>query len=268
MKPNYYIRKKEVIMKRLDTKPIEDGYRMPGEFEKHKGTYMIWPERTDNWRLGAKPAQKVFTEVANTIAKQEKPTIIVDAGHGGFDGGAVKGNLNEKDINLQFALSLETMFKAYGFNVVMTRTTDSGTEDAGLDTIRRKKVSDIKNRLSLIESKNAECFISLHQNMFSIEKYNGSQVFYSSHKNSEIFANQIQTSIKNYLQPDNNRQIKAVGKNIYLLYHTTKPAVLVECGFMSNDNELRLLLQNEYQNKLNFCILNGVLMGRKSILNG
>ena len=56
-------------MKRLDTKPIKDGFRMPGEFEKHKGTYMIWPERPDNWRLGAKPAQKVFTEVANTIAK-------------------------------------------------------------------------------------------------------------------------------------------------------------------------------------------------------
>ena len=206
--------------------------------------------------------------VSNTVEKQPKPTIIVDAGHGGFDGGAVSGKIVEKDINLQFALSLETMLKAYGFNVVMTRTTDSGTEDAGLDTIRRKKVSDIKNRLSLIENEDAECFISLHQNMFSNEKYSGSQVFYSSHKNSEIFANEIQSSIKNFLQPNNNRQTKAVGKNIYLMYHTTKPAVLVECGFMSNDNELKLLLQNEYQNKLNFCILNGVLMGRKSILNG
>lgn len=207
--------------------------------------------------------------VSNTVVKQEKPTIIVDAGHGGFDGGAVKGSINEKDINLQFALSLETMLKAYGFNVIMTRTTDSGTEDKALGTIRLKKVSDIKNRLSLIENTDIECFISLHQNMFSVEKYSGSQVFYSAnHQNGEVYANAIQESIKSLLQPDNNRKTKAVGKNIYLMYHTTKPAVLVECGFMSNYNELNLLLQSDYQNKLNFCILNGVLMGRKSILNG
>ncbi len=207
--------------------------------------------------------------VSNTVVKQEKPTIIVDAGHGGFDGGAVKGSINEKDINLQFALSLETMLKAYGFNVIMTRTTDSGTEDKALGTIRLKKVSDIKNRISLIENTDIECFISLHQNMFSVEKYSGSQVFYSAnHQNGEVYANAIQESIKSLLQPDNSRKTKAVGKNIYLMYHTTKPAVLVECGFMSNYNELNLLLQSDYQNKLNFCILNGVLMGRKSILNG
>lgn len=207
--------------------------------------------------------------VSNTVAKQPKPTIILDAGHGGFDGGAVIGDIVEKDINLQFALSLEMMLKSYGYNVIMTRTSDNGTEDAGLSTIRQKKVSDIKNRLSLIQNTDIECFISLHQNIFSIEKYRGTQVFFSgNHKNSEVYANEIQTSLKTYLQPDNNRQTKAVGKNIYLMYNTTKPAVLVECGFMSNNNELSLLLQNNYQNKLNFCILHGVLIGRKNILNG
>ena len=94
--------------------------------------------------------QKINT--VNTVSKCIRPIIIVDAGHGGFDGGAVKGDVLEKDINLNFALSLEQFLKAYGFSVVMTRISDDGTQDNGLNTIREKKVSDIKNRLNLIEN--------------------------------------------------------------------------------------------------------------------
>ena len=90
--------------------------------------------------------QKINT--VNTVSKCIRPIIIVDAGHGGFDGGAVKGDVLEKDINLNFALSLEQFLKAYGFSVVMTRISDDGTQDSGLNTIREKKVSDIKNRLN------------------------------------------------------------------------------------------------------------------------
>ena len=205
----------------------------------------------------------------NTVVKAQRPTVIIDAGHGGFDGGAVKGEFLEKDINLQLALSLECFFKAFGFNVIMTCTTDSGTQDEGLSTIRAKKVSDINNRLALVENTQIECFISLHQNIFSDERYCGTQVFFAkSNPSSEIFANSIQNFVKTNIQPQNTREVKACDKNIYLMYHTTKPAVLVECGFMSNANELKLLLDKDYQNKLNFCILNGILIGRKKAFNG
>ena len=209
------------------------------------------------------------TLFANSVLKAEKPIVIVDAGHGDFDGGAVIGDILEKDINLSFALSLENMLKAFGFRVIMTRTSDHGTQDSNANTIREKKVSDIKNRLSLVESEEIECFVSLHQNIFSAEKYSGTQVFFGKqNEKSEVFARNIQEFVKDKLQPQNTREIKGCEKNIYLMYHTTKPAVLVECGFMSNNNELNLLVDKNYQNKLNFCILNGIIMGRKSILNG
>jgi len=170
---------------------------------------------------------------------------------------------------LQFALSLECFLKAFGFSVIMTRTSDNGTQDDGLNTIREKKVSDIKNRLNLIENTEIECFISLHQNIFGVEKYSGTQVFYGQTNNtSKIYAQNIQNFVKQKLQSENTRSVKGCERNIYLMYHTSKPAVLVECGFMSNYNELKQLLDENYQNKLNFCILNGILMGRKSIFNG
>lgn len=208
-------------------------------------------------------------KTANAVAKSEKPIIILDAGHGGFDGGAVSGDIVEKEINLQFALSLEPMLKACGYKVIMTRTTDTGTEDDGLTTIHQKKVSDIKNRLNLIENTEIECFISLHQNMFSQSKYSGTQVFYGpNNEQSVVYGECVQETVKTLLQNKNTRQIKQTGKNIYLMYHTTKPSVLIECGFMSNAEELDNLLDENYQKKLNFCILNGILKGRKTIKNG
>lgn len=207
--------------------------------------------------------------LVNSVSQYQKPTIVLDAGHGGFDGGAVKDEILEKDINLQFALSLECFLKAFGFSVIMTRTSDNGTQDDGLNTIREKKVSDIKNRLDLIENTEIECFISLHQNIYGVEKYSGTQVFYGKANNtSKIYAQNIQNFVKQKLQSENTRSVKGCERNIYLMYHTSKPAVLVECGFMSNYNELKQLLDENYQNKLNFCILNGILMGRKSIFNG
>ncbi|MGN0173172.1 MAG: N-acetylmuramoyl-L-alanine amidase [Acutalibacteraceae bacterium] len=207
------------------------------------------------------------TKTANTVTKQNMPVIILDAGHGGFDGGAVSGNILEKDINLNFALEMEPLLRAFGYNVIMTRTTDSGTEDAGLTTIRQKKVSDIRNRLNLIENTQIECFLSMHQNMFSASKYYGTQVFYGPNNDGgKVYAESIQSTVKALLQKENDRAIKPCGKNIFLMYKTTKPAVLVECGFMSNSEELSELQDSNYRGKLNFCILIGILKGRS--LNG
>ena len=191
------------------------------------------------------------------------PKIILDAGHGGFDGGAVSGEVLEKNINLSFALEFEPLLKAFGYEVIMTRVGDYGTDDEGLATIRRKKVSDIKNRLNLVENTNIECFVSMHQNIYSSTRFTGTQVFYSgNNEQGKTLAENIQECVKTLVQPNNNRRPKKCGKNIYLMYYTTKPAVLVECGFMSNDGELSNLLDDSYRGKINLCILTGIINGR------
>ena len=200
---------------------------------------------------------------ANAVTKVTMPKIILDAGHGGFDGGAVSGEVLEKNINLSFALEFEPLLKAFGYEVIMTRVGDYGTDDEGLATIRRKKVSDIKNRLNLVENTNIECFVSMHQNIYSSTRFTGTQVFYSgNNEQGKTLAENIQECVKTLVQPNNNRRPKKCGKNIYLMYYTTKPAVLVECGFMSNDGELSNLLDDSYRGKINLCILTGIINGR------
>lgn len=201
---------------------------------------------------------------ANGFAVCQKPKIVVDAGHGGFDGGAVKGETVEKDINLAFALEIEPIFKLFGYEVLMTRTGDCSTEDEGLSTIRQKKVSDIKNRLSLVENTDIECFLSLHQNMFSSPRFSGTQVFYSpNNEKSKSYAESIKASVDGFMNQESTREIKKCGSNIYLMYHSTKPSVLVECGFMSNEKELEKLLDTDYRGRLNLCIVTGILNERK-----
>lgn len=188
-------------------------------------------------------------------------TVIIDAGHGGEDGGAVApdGSL-EKDFNLDIALKLEKILKLYGFRVIMTRTEDKMTCDIGLSTQRQKKVSDIRNRMKLMTSYKNAVFISIHQNNFSDPDQHGTQVFYApSVFTSQNLADFIQRSIVNNLQKDNKRKTKKSGTEIYLLYHSTIPAVLVECGFLSNKNDLNLLKTESYRTKIATLIADGLL---------
>lgn len=194
-------------------------------------------------------------------------TVIVDAGHGGDDGGAVgiDGTV-EKDINLDIALKLEKILKFYGFNVIMTRTEDVMTCDNGLSTMRERKVSDIRNRFTLIEHNPDAIFVSVHQNKFSDSAQHGTQVFYSdNNEKSRILANSIQTSVVNALQSGNMRAVKKSGSSIYLLYHAKIPAVLVECGFISNADEVKLLNNDDYRMKVAILIADGIL---KYFMNG
>jgi len=183
--------------------------------------------------------------------------IVIDPGHGGFDGGTVAGDgTMEKDINLLIALHLRDMLAVCGLNVVMTRDTDVSTQSIDAATIREKKVSDINNRLSLYES--AATVISVHQNHYTSSKYRGTQVFYSAnHPQSEALAAMIQQSVVSRLQPHNNRQYKRASDGIYLMHHTTVPAVLVECGFMSNAEELALLKDTQYRRQMAWAICLG-----------
>jgi len=188
-------------------------------------------------------------------------TIIVDAGHGGDDGGAVGINGTvEKDINLDIALKLEKILKFYGFKVIMTRTEDVMTCDDGLDSMRKRKVSDIHNRFELMQKNPDALFVSIHQNKFEDSAQHGTQVFYSgNNEESKVLAQAIQDSIVSSLQKDNSRVVKKSGSGIYLLYHAKNPAVLVECGFISNPTEVKNLKDEKYRMKLAILIADGLI---------
>lgn len=188
-------------------------------------------------------------------------TVIVDAGHGGDDGGAIgiDGTV-EKDINLDIALKLEKILKFYGFNVIMTRTQDVMTCDDGLDSLRKRKISDIHNRFELMRKNPDAIFISVHQNKFEDSSQHGTQVFYSGNdERSKELAEAIQTSVTLTLQRKNDRVVKKSGSGIYLLYHAKIPAVLVECGFISNSDEVKNLKDESYRMKLAILIADGLL---------
>ena len=142
----------------------------------------------------------------------------------------------------------------------MIRDTDCSVEDEGLDTIRQRKSSDLHNRMKIMEQTDNSIFVSIHQNKYPDGKYSGTQVFYSpkTEDESQILAQTIQDYIINTLQKDNNRQIKECGTSVFLMYNAVRPAVLVECGFLSNYEELNKLKTPEYQKKIAFCIAMGI----------
>lgn len=207
----------------------------------------------------------------NSIDKEYKtlPIVILDPGHGDFDGGAVgKGNILEKDINLQISKKIYEILMVFGLKVELTREDDTSTCDENLKTIRKKKISDLKNRLKLANKYENSIFVSIHQNNFSDTQYYGSQIFYSpNHPNSEILANHIKEAIKKLIQPNNEREIKCAGNNIFILKNAKKPAIIIECGFMSNQNELNRLCSDYYQNQIAFCISSGIMNYLKVISN-
>ncbi len=189
----------------------------------------------------------------------EKPVIIIDAGHGGEDGGASsEDGLKEKDLNLDVALTLGKMLEANGVTVIQTRT-----EDKMLYTEYKKgslKMQDLKNRLQISKQNDNSIFISIHMNKFSEEKYSGLQVFYSQNsEESAVLANKIQSNVKEYLQNDNDRETKRASSNIYLLDNIETPAVLIECGFLSNPNECTKLSNEDYRKELAGVIYSSVV---------
>lgn len=194
------------------------------------------------------------------------PTILIDAGHGGVDGGTVaKDGTVEKGINLEIALKLETIFRMMGFDTVMTRREDISIHDDSAKTIRQQKISDLHNRLKLINETPDCLFISIHQNSYPYPNNTGTQVFYSpNNPESQALAASIQQSVIRLIQPQNTRKVKKSGTEIYLLYQAKTPAVMVECGFMSNAQETEKLRTEAYQNELALSIFYGVL----SYLNG
>ena len=206
-------------------------------------------------------ASKKINHTVSAELGEYCPTIILDAGHGGEDGGAVsQSGLQEKDINLAITKDLYQMLSASGFKVVMTREDDRSIHDSSADTIRERKISDLHNRLNIINSCENCLFISIHQNQFYDPQYSGAQMFFSTnHPESKELAESLKQSVVELIQPDNTREIKPANNAIYLLWNSKKPSVLVECGFLSNPKESDLLSREEYQQKMAFSIYCGIL---------
>lgn len=198
-----------------------------------------------------------------TSTQNDKITLVIDPGHGGEDAGAVAsdGTL-EKDLNLEIANIVCAIAVLNGMDVKMTRTEDTllyDYYDDLEDYTGQKKVYDLKNRLKIAESEENPVYLGIHMNKFSSAKYSGAQIYYSKNrKESELLASSIATKVKKYLQPTNNRQIKGADSSIFILNKIEAPAVLVECGFLSNESELACLKNEEYRAKLALTIFSSV----------
>jgi N-acetylmuramoyl-L-alanine amidase len=184
--------------------------------------------------------------------------VVIDAGHGGEDGGAVGTNgIYEKDLNLQIAWILNDLLRANGIETVMTRSEDILLYDRNSNYQGQKKVQDLAIRRKIAETYENAVFVSIHMNAFPQHQYHGLQVYYSPNSSeSKDLAIHIQSLTKELLMPKNNRSVKTSGGNIYLLDRLQCPAVLVECGFLSNPEECAKLSSEEYKQQmaLSLCL--------------
>ena len=185
---------------------------------------------------------------AQTAAAVPLPVIVIDPGHGGEDGGAVAADGTcEKDINLYIAKCVYGILTSAGFECTLTRSGDVMLSDAAGST---RKMRDLRQRVQATEGKDC-IFVSIHQNKFPQQSCRGTQVYYSGNDpGSEALARTVADSVKKYLQPDNKREIKRAGAEIFVLDRCTVPAILIECGFLSNPEEFEKLKTEEYKKTL------------------
>ncbi|MBQ2896708.1 MAG: N-acetylmuramoyl-L-alanine amidase CwlD [Clostridia bacterium] len=187
--------------------------------------------------------------------------IVVDAGHGGLDGGAMsKSGVLEKDVNLKIANYLKNYLEKNGAKVIMTRTKDQSLHSDDKGSVKSKKRSDLLNRRKTANNSEADILISVHLNFFEQSKYKGAQVFYeSAHPKSQTLAQCLQQELKNSLDSENNRQIAKIDSSKILYQNLNLPSVLVECGFLSNPDEAEKLNTKQYQEKTALAICIGII---------
>lgn len=199
-----------------------------------------------NWLGSSQPASVAATSVVGGHW-----TLILDAGHGGEDGGAsTAAGDKESDINLAIVQKTQALMIFLGIEPLLSRETDISLHSSGAETLRQKKVSDLKNRVALVESTPNVMLLSVHQNYFTDPKYSGSQVFFNSDDISRQWGESTQEVFRQMLNSSNDRKAKPVPDGIYLFDHINCPAILVECGFLSNGEEAALLLTGAYQRKI------------------
>lgn len=191
------------------------------------------------------------TKSQETGSEIGRRVVVIDPGHGGEDGGAVAGDGTvESGINLSIAKRLDFLLTFLGEETLMLREEDISLHSSEAKTIREKKVSDIHNRVDTINALSDPVVISIHQNFFPSSKYHGAHVFYANGALSQDWAEKTQKNLAACVDPENQRVAAPVAKDIYLLNHIRCPAILVECGFLSNLEERERLKTPEYQRAL------------------
>lgn len=198
--------------------------------------------------------------VSTNAVEEGKRTVVIDSGHGGADGGCIGVNgCVEKDINLAIAKDLEQLLKMSGFNVVMTRSEDVSIHNEGIEGLRNQKISDMENRLKIIQSYPNSLFVSIHQNQYTESEYFGGQVFYTTNNPGNIKLAQLIQEGFAELQEGNDREIKLIDNDLYLFKNTNQLAILAECGFLSNQGDAVKLSDGDYQKKVAFTIYKGIM---------
>ena len=191
----------------------------------------------------------------NHVVTQRTGPLVLDAGHGGEDGGAVSiTGVPESRINLSIVLSLRDVLGLYGVAPILLREEDISLHTGDANTLREKKRSDLKNRTAAIEAVEGGTLISIHQNTYPGSRYHGTHVFYAPTDGSQALADHVQNSIKTALQPDNERAVKQIPDTVYIMNHITCPGILIECGFLTNPAEEAMLRDPDYQRKLSAVI--------------
>lgn len=186
---------------------------------------------------------------------------VIDAGHGGEDGGAVAADgTKESDVNLAVARRLSLLLTLLGEETRMTRTSDISIYSDDAATLRQKKRSDLENRVSLVNETENALLVSIHQNSLpSSKRVHGAQVFYGAQEGSDALAQSVQRALNAHINPGNEKSEKPIDASIYLMKNVRAPALLIECGFLSNAEETALLRSAEHQKCLAVVITAGLL---------
>ena len=206
----------------------------------------------------------IIPQKSNSIETVSLPvsnkTIVLDAGHGIPDEGAESANgVSEASINLKITKKVQLLLEQSGCKVILTRSDENGIYNLNSKTLREMKVSDIKNRVEIGNSSSADAFISIHLNKIPQSLYYGWQTFFKANdEKSEELAKSLQEELNSSIQKENKREaLKISGK--YIIDHVEIPIAIVECGFLSNPEEEKLLQDDNYQSKLAWGIYNGIM---------
>ena len=176
-----------------------------------------------------------------------------------MSGAQSKNGTTEAETNLKIAIKLQNLLEQSGSTVILTRSDENAIYDIDAKTLKQKKISDIHNRVKIGNESSADIFVSIHLNKIPQQQYDGWQTFYNAKsEEGRKLAVSIQNNLNNAIQKENNRVAKSID-SVYIVKHVEIPMTIVECGFLSNPEEEKLLLEDEYQNKLAWGIYNGII---------
>ena len=219
------------------------------KYKKNFGVIVSYLSIVIIFLLVAYLTSEATTAVAQLIPLEREHTIVIDPGHGGVDGGATScTGVPESQFNLEISLKLRDLLHLLGYRTIMIRTEDISVHTSG-ETIAAKKVSDLRQRVKVINQTENGILLSIHQNTFSDSRYSGAQVFYSPKGGGEALAKKMQQSLIEALNPNSNRMAKKA-EGIYLMQHIDCTGILLECGFLSNPEEEANLRSSDYQRNL------------------